>query len=167
MAVPRCDLVVRGGTVLTPGHQEIADVGVRAGQIAQLGGPMTGDDEIDAAGLLVLPGGIDAHVHLGCAALAEAMGHHEPVWVDDFGTGSLAAFAGGITTVGNMTFALPGESMKVAVAREMAGAAAEAAAEAAVDWFLHPVLTELTESTAAEIAALAADGHTSIKVFCP
>jgi dihydropyrimidinase len=155
------DLVVRSGTVLTPGHQEVADVGVRDGQIARIGGPMTGEEEIDAAGLLVFPGGIDAHVHLVCAALAEVTGKDEPVWVDDFWTGSLAAFAGGITTLGNMTFALPGESMAAAIAREMAGAATEAAA----DWFLHPVLTELTESTPAEVAALAAAGHTSIKVF--
>jgi len=161
VTVPHFDLVVRGGAVLTPGHQEIADVGIRGGQIAQLGGPMTADDELDAGGLMVLPGGIDAHVHLVCAALAEVTGQDEPVWVDDFWTGSLAAFAGGITTVGNMTFPLPGESMTEAVAREMAGAATEAAA----DWFLHPVLTELNDSTEAEIAALAADGHTSIKVF--
>jgi dihydropyrimidinase len=161
VAALHCDLVVRGGTVLTPGHQEIADVGISDGRIVQLGGPMTGDSELDAGGLLVLPGGIDAHVHLVCSALAEAAGQGEPIWVDDFWTGSLAALTGGITTIGNMTFALPGESMTAAVAREMAGAAAEAA----VDWFLHPVLTELTEGTEAEIAALAADGHTSIKVF--
>ncbi len=161
MTVAHRDLVVRGGSVRTPGHQEIADVGVSGGQIVQFGGQMTGEDEIDAAGLLVLPGGIDAHVHLVCGALAQATGRDEPTWVDDFWTGSLAAFAGGITTVGNMTFALAGESMTEAVAREMAGAGPEAA----VDWFLHPVLSELTDSTDAEIAALAADGHTSIKVF--
>src|SRR5215475_10299299 len=104
---------------------------------------MTGADELDATGLLVLPGGIDAHVHLVCAALAELAEPDEPLWVDDFWTASLAAFAGGITTVGNMTYPLPGESMSAAVAREMAGAAAEAAA----DWFLHPVLAELTASS--------------------
>jgi dihydropyrimidinase len=161
VAVPHCDVVVRGGTVLTPGHREIADVGISDGRIAQLGGPMTGDHEVDATGLLVLPGGIDAHVHLVSAGLAAATREHGPVWVDDFWTGSLAAFAGGITTIGNMTFALPGESMTGAVAREMA----DATAEAAVDWFLHPVLTVPTKSTAAEIATLAADGHNSIKVF--
>ena len=114
-------------------------------------------------GLLVLPGGIDAHVHLVYAALhdEEAVKEHGPIWVDDFWTGSLAAFAGGITTFGNMTFAMPGEPITAAVAREMAGAAAEAAA----DWFLHPVPSELTETTEAEIAALAADGHTTVKVF--
>jgi dihydropyrimidinase len=146
---------------VTPGRQEVADVGISDGKIVQLGGPMTGDEELAAAGLLVLPGGIDAHVHLVCAALAQATGQDEPIWVDDFWTGSLAAFAGGITTVGNMTFPLPGESMTAAIAREMDGAAGEAAA----DWFLHPVLAELSEHTEAEIAALAAGGHTSVKVF--
>ncbi len=60
-----------------------------------------------------------------------------------------------------MTFALPGESMTMAIVRDMAGAAVEAA----VDWFPHPVLAGLGGSTAAEITGLAADGHTSIKIF--
>jgi dihydropyrimidinase len=138
------DLVIRNGTVITPGHREIADVGVRDGRIAGIGGTMSGPEEIDADGLLVLPGGIDAHVHLVYAALAAELSQQEPVWVDDFWTGSLAAIAGGITTVGNMTFALPGETMTEAIAREIAGASAEAA----VDWFLHPVLTGLGDGHA-------------------
>jgi dihydropyrimidinase len=161
MAAPHFDLVVRGGTIVTPGHQEIADVGVRDGRIAQLGGSMTAEAEIAAGGLLVIPGGVDGHVHLVPGAQAAAANQLEPAWVDDFWTGSAAAIAGGITTVGNMTFPLPGESMTAAIAREMAGATAEAA----VDWFLHPVLAGLGDGTAAEIAALAADGHTSVKVF--
>jgi dihydropyrimidinase len=161
MAAPRFELVVRGGTIVTPGHRESADIGVRDGRIVQLGGGMAGQYELDARGLLVLPGGIDAHVHLVCAALADAVGRQEPMWVDDFWTGSLAAIAGGITTVGNMTFGMPGESMTAAIGREMAGASAEAA----VDWFLHPVLTGVSDGTGAEVAALAAAGHTSMKVF--
>ncbi len=161
MAAPHVDLVIRGGTIVTPGHQEIADAGVRAGRIARLGGAMTADAEIDAAGLLVIPGGIDGHVHLVSAAVAAAASQREPAWVDDFWTGSAAAIAGGITTVGNMTFARPGESMTAAVAREMA----EAGEQAAVDWFLHPVLPGLAGGTAAEIASLAAGGHASLKVF--
>jgi dihydropyrimidinase len=160
MAEERFDLVVRNGSVVTPGRQEIADIGVRDGRIAQLGGAMTGEEELDARGLLVIPGGIDAHVHLITPALVKAF-PDEPIWVDDFWSGSLAAFAGGITTIANMTFALEGETMTEAVAREMP----EAAAEAAVDWFLHPVLAGLGEGTVAEIAALAADGHASLKVF--
>ncbi|HWG01602.1 MAG TPA: amidohydrolase family protein [Trebonia sp.] len=156
-----CELVVRGGTVVTPGRREVADVGITDGRIARIGGAMTGQEEVSAHGLLVLPGGIDAHVHLVPAAPTATIGQDEPMWVDDFWTGSLAAFAGGITTIGNMTFALPGESMTAAIAREAAGAAAEAAA----DWFLHPVLAGLDQGAAAEITSLATDGHTSLKVF--
>jgi dihydropyrimidinase len=158
------DLVIRGGTVTGPGHREIADIGVRDGRIAQLGGAMTGREELDASGLLVVPGGIDAHVHLVCAALAAAVAAQfpgEPAWVDDFWSGSQAAIAGGITSVGNMTFGLPGESMTDAIERDKAGAAAEAG----VDFFLHPVLAGLGEDSAAEIGRLAAGGHTSLKVF--
>jgi dihydropyrimidinase len=158
------DLVVRGGLVAGGGHLEIADVGVRDGRVAQLGGTMTGRAEIGAAGLLVLPGGIDAHVHLVSGPLreiAEASYPGEPIWVDDFWSGSRAAIAGGITSIGNMTFPLPGETMSAAVARDQAGAAAEAA----VDWFLHPVLAGLDGSTTAEIAELAGAGHTTLKIF--
>ena len=161
------DLVVRGATVVSPGRQETADIGVRNGRIAQVGGGMTGREEIAADGLLALPGGVDAHVHLMyqglLAQLREAgeFDEDEPGWVDDFWTGSLAAIGGGITTIGNMTFPLPGETPRDAVAREMAGAAPEAA----VDWFLHPVLNDFAAAADGEIAALAADGHSSVKIF--
>ena len=161
------DVVVRGATVVSPGRQEEADIGVRDGRIAQIGGGMTGREEIAADGLLALPGGVDAHVHLMyqglLAQLREAgeFDQYEPSWVDDFWTGSLAAIGGGITTIGNMTFPLPGETPRDAVAREMAAAAPEAA----VDWFLHPVLTDLAAAADGEIAALAADGHASVKIF--
>ncbi len=68
MAIASFESVVRGGTIVTPGHREVADVGVRDGKIAQLGGAMRGQEELDARGLLVIPGGIDAHVHLTKAA---------------------------------------------------------------------------------------------------
>jgi dihydropyrimidinase len=161
MTAPGVDLVIRGATVVTPGHREVADVGITDGKIAQIGGPMTGHRELDAAGLLMLPGGVDAHVHLVCGAPAEPTDEPEPGWVDDFWSGSLAAIAGGITTVGNMTFAQHDETMTSAITREMAGAAAEAA----VDWFLHPVLSGPGADAGPEIDALAAAGHASLKVF--
>ena len=55
MTEQRFDLVVRNGTIVTPGHQEQADVGITGGRIAQLGGTMTGAEEIGAGGLLVIP----------------------------------------------------------------------------------------------------------------
>jgi dihydropyrimidinase len=89
-----------------------------------------------------------------------------PVWVDDFWSGSRAAIAGGITTIGNMTYAVPDEAGTeetpgAAITREMAGAAPEAA----VDWFLHPILLRPAALPEGEVAALAGRGHASIKMF--
>ena len=145
---PRChnagmefDLVIRGATVVTPGHQEAADIGIADGKTAQIGGAMTGAREIAAGGLLAIPGGIDAHTHLVHQALRERC--TSPIWVDDFWSGSRAAIAGGITTIANMTNPAVNddgaeETPSAAIAREMAGAAQEAA----VDWFLHPIFYE-------------------------
>jgi dihydropyrimidinase len=158
------DLVIRGATVVTPGHREIADIGIAGGRIAQLGGTMSAGNELAAGGLLAIPGGIDAHTHLVHQGFRERLG--SPIWVDDFWSGSRAAIAGGITTIGNMTNPAPtddgtDEGPGAAIAREMAGAAPEAA----VDWFLHPILYDPAALPEGTIAALAGDGHASIKMF--
>ena len=152
------DLVIRGGRVVTAAADGVADVGIRDGKIAQLGGEMHGRREIDAAGLCVLPGGVDVHVHLSQAARPEP---GRELWVDDFFTGSQAAIAGGITTIGNMTFQWAGESLCDALERDLAAGARDAA----VDFILHPVLTEPTPAAVEEVAGLAAQGHASLKLF--
>ena len=83
-------------------------------------------------GKLVMPGGIDAHVHL---TVTEEM-LSGPRWCDDFHSGTKAAAAGGITVVGNMTFPRGKETLVEAMDRE----AAEAKRDAIVDVILHPVL---------------------------
>ncbi len=158
------DLVIRGASVVTPGRQETADIGIADGKIAQIGGPMTGTADIAAGGLLAIPGGIDAHTHLVHQSLRERC--TLPVWVDDFWSGSRAAITGGITTIGNMTNPAVSddgteETPSAAVTREMAGAAEEAA----VDWFLHPIFYEPGTAPDGEIAALGEGGHASIKMF--
>ena len=153
----RYDLVLRGGQVVTAGGEGLADLAIHGGRIAQIGGAMSGADEIDAAGKLVLPGGIDAHVHL---SLIDEM-LDGPRWCDDFASGTAAAAAGGITAVGNMTFPREGESMRDAVLRD----AADADAMAIVDVFLHPVLTDPKTQPLDDIDALAAEGVTSLKFF--
>jgi dihydropyrimidinase len=163
-ALVALDLVIRGATVVTPGHQEVADIGIADGRIAQLGGAIAGARELAAGGLLAIPGGIDAHTHLMHQGLGDRL--DPPTWVDDFWSGSRAAIAGGVTTIGNMTFPLPGDGGTVetpgaAISREMAGAAPEAA----VDWFLHSVLVDPAALAAGDVAALARDGHASVKIF--
>ena len=151
------DVVIRNGMVVTGGSEAITDVGIRDGVIVQLGGDMTGTNEIDATDRYVLPGGIDAHVHL----TAPGTGPDSWRWVDDFEVGTRAAAAGGVTTVGNMSFPQPGEQMKAGLERDNA----DAAANAIVDYFQHTVLLTPDDEGIAQIEELAAEGHPSIKIF--
>jgi dihydropyrimidinase len=59
------DVVIRAGTAATAADVFRTDIGVRAGRIAALAVDLpSGRSEIDANGLLALPGGVDAHCHL-------------------------------------------------------------------------------------------------------
>src|SRR5437660_3009657 len=94
------DLVIVGGRIINAGSDTTADIGIQGGRIVQIGGDMEAERAIDARGKLVFPGGIDAHVHLSNPPDTD----QSAVWVDNFTSGTAAALAGGITTVGNMTF---------------------------------------------------------------
>ncbi|HEY1818411.1 MAG TPA: amidohydrolase family protein [Trebonia sp.] len=155
-----CDLVIRGGTVVTAGSSGECDLGISQGRVSQLGGSMRGRREIDAAGALVIPGALDMHVHLSSPEPAEP---GVPAWVDDFGSGSAAAIAGGVTTIGNMTFPGDGQSLRQALDRDLSAARGTAA----VDYLLHPVMSSPSPEALAELPQLAADGHTSLKLFMP
>jgi dihydropyrimidinase len=150
--------VIRGGTVVTAGSSALCDVAVRDGTVSQIGGSPRGGRELDATGALVLPGGIDMHVHLSSP---EPPQPGVPVWVDDFGSGSAAAIAGGITTIGNMAFPVDGDSLRQSLERDLAAARTLAS----VDYVLHPVLDSPTREALAELPRLAEAGHTSLKLF--
>jgi dihydropyrimidinase len=149
------DLVVRGGTVVTASSHGVVDVGVRDGRVVQIGGPMAASREVDAAGKLVLPGGVDVHVHLRSAS-DRGVG-----WADDFGSGTRAAAAGGITTIGNMTPPRQREGLVALVERTTR----EAERRALVDFVLHPILLDPAPRRLAELPELARLGHTSLKIF--
>jgi dihydropyrimidinase len=156
MAAESFDLVIKGGTVVTAESETLADVATRDGQIAAIGDGLRGEREIAAAGLFVLPGGVDPHVHLSPASPPPA-----PAWVDDFGSGTRAAAAGGITTVGNMVFPWRQQTLLEAVARDQA----TSERDAVIDVALHPVLTDPNTQPLTDIPALAERGHTSLKFF--
>ncbi len=153
----RFDLVVRNGLVITSGGRSHVDVGIRDGKVAQLGGQMRGVHDLDAAGRYVTPGGVDAHVHL-TDPIREDKDFH---WSDDFETGTRAALAGGVTTVGNMSFPPRDGTLRDAIEYDDS----EAQALSLTDYFLHPVLLRPTEDNLACIGPLHDEGHTSIKFF--
>lgn len=89
------DLVLKGGAVVNHDGTGIRDVGVRGGRIAEIGSIDTAaaGEEIECAGLHVLPGVIDSQVHFREPGLE----HKE-----DLETGSRAAVLGGVTAVFEM-----------------------------------------------------------------
>ncbi|MEM7326905.1 MAG: amidohydrolase family protein [Actinomycetota bacterium] len=156
------DTVITNGTVVTGGTEAVADVGITDGAITHLAGPGTladadGATVIDATGRYVLPGGIDAHVHLTPPGTEPGSWS----WVDDFEVGTRAAAAGGITCVGNMSFPRKGEQMIAGLERDRT----DAETNAIVDHFQHPVLLDPSDEGIAQIEELAEAGHTSIKIF--
>lgn len=152
------DLVVRGGSVVTPEGVLDCDVAVSEGRIAQLGIGLHGTRELDATASIVVPGGIDMHVHLSAPAVLAST---EP-FVDDFASGSRAAIAGGVTTFGQMSFREDEEGQTLASALERDLAACRE--QAAIDYVLHPSAVKPDASALEEIAGLAAQGYTSLKL---
>lgn len=89
-------MIIKNGAVALPGREkpEAVDIRIRDGKIVELGETLSGDEEIiEARGLLVLPGGIDPHVHFDDPGFTDR---------EDFAAGSRFAASGGITTVIDM-----------------------------------------------------------------
>src|SRR5882757_2180507 len=83
------DLVVRGGTVVTASDTINADVGIRDGRIVAVAEEIrTAGKDFNASGLLVMPGGIDSHVHLSQPTSDGSR------MADDFESGTRSAIAG-------------------------------------------------------------------------
>jgi dihydroorotase len=145
------DLLVRGGTVVTPEDSRVAHVLVEDGRILDV---VAGDAPparvvIDAAGLHVLPGLIDPHVHFRTPGLE---------YKEDFATGSRAAAAGGITTVIDMPNVVPPTWSVETLETKLAAIRGRAH----VDYALYAVLVE---GNLAQIGPLAAAGVCGFKIF--
>ena len=107
------DLLITGGTVVTPSEAAVLDIGVQDGRIAAIAAPGTLTDDatqtLDASGRIVTPGGIEPHAH---AAANVRPGAHELVaGVPNAGPleHSLGAIWGGTTTVVDFAPAPEGE----------------------------------------------------------
>jgi dihydropyrimidinase len=150
------DLAIRGGTVVTASDTFHCDVGIRGERIVVLGENLTASRTIDASGLLVLPGGIDSHVHI-----AQPSGP-EVEMADDFASATASAAAGGNTMV--LPFALQqrGRSLRTCVEEYRR----KAENECYIDTAFHLIVSDPTpEVLGQELPALLKDRYTSFKVF--
>jgi dihydropyrimidinase len=146
------ELLVRGGRVVNADGTSMADVRIVDGVIVEVApnlAPAANARIIDATRRLVLPGGIDPHTHL------------HPGFVDDFTTGSRAALAGGITTVGTFAFA----SRDVTLVQAVDRVAEQVSSGAIADVILHAAVWPPPADAAAQLRALAERGQPSFKIF--
>ena len=146
------DLLIRGGTLVLPWGEETADVAVRHGRIAALGPPATttADTTIQAAGLHVLPGLIDPHVHLRDPG--------DPA-IETIPTGTRAAVLGGLTAV----FDMPNTTPAITDADQLAWKQGYAEANAWCDMGLY---VGATKPNTPDLATLEQqEGVCGIKVF--
>jgi dihydropyrimidinase len=155
--MPDFDLAIRGGTIVTASDTYRADVGIRGGRIIAISERIeSAARTIDASSLLVMPGGIDSHVHLSQPAFGG------PKMADDFVTGTRSAIAGGNTTV--LPFALQprGASLRTCVMDYHK----EADGKSYADYGFHLIIANPSPSVLGqELPALVGDGYTSFKVF--
>ncbi|MEL6999180.1 MAG: dihydropyrimidinase [Pseudomonadota bacterium] len=151
------DTIVKGGTVVTAADTYKADIGIRDGRIVQIADHLTEAAEvIDAGGLLVLPGGIDSHVHI-----AQPSGPGV-VQADDFESATRAAAFGGHTTV--LPFCLQQKGQTLREALNWYHGLAEG--QCYVDVSFHMIVTDPTPQVLGQdLPALVAEGYTSVKVF--
>ena len=151
------DTIIRGGTVATASDTFSCDVGITGGRIAALGANLGAAKEVvDATGKLVLPGGIDSHVHLSQPSGPGI------VMADDFASGTRAAAFGGNTMVLPFAMQQKGESLREVVKQYHA----KADGQCYVDVSFHLIIADATDRVLGqELPALVNDGYTSFKVF--
>jgi dihydropyrimidinase len=146
--------IIRGGTLITSSTTLVADVLIDGERIAQTGQNLPAADAqlIDAAGKLVMPGGVDPHTHFDLPMFGT-------VSSDDHYTGHKAAAFGGTTTVMDfVSFDHPSLEASVEAWRRKAE-------KAAIDYGFHMNLTRFDESIKGQIPALRSQGITTLKVF--
>ncbi len=147
-------ILIKGGMLVTAEGSFSADILVEGEKISQIGQNLqVAEAEIvDATGKMILPGGVDPHVHLDLPMFGT-------VSSDDHYTGTKAAAFGGTTTIIDFV------SFDFPTLRESVDKWHVKAEKAAVDYSAHMNLTRFDEKIAAEIPSLRGMGITTLKVF--
>jgi dihydropyrimidinase len=148
------ELLIRNGTIANATGRTQGDVRIVNGTITEIGANLTpgaGARVIDATGKLVLPGGIDPHVHLGLRPGIKGS--------DDYTSGSRAALAGGVTTIGNFITQVANEATAVT----LASARDEVKKQAIADIILHYTVNDPNAVTKQDLDLLAT-GY-DLKIF--
>ncbi len=149
--------LIRNGKVVTADQTKMADVLIEGEVIKEVraGIPVESASRIiDAAGMYVLPGGIDCHTHLD-------MPFGGTTSADDFETGTRAAAFGGTTSI--VDFAIQARGTKMRDALDTWWKNAES--KACIDYGLHMIVTDLGECGLEDMDEMVNEGVASFKLF--
>jgi len=163
--------VIRGGLVITAAEELRADVLIEGEQVVAIAASGSGvadawsathsapdgwtaDRVIDATGMYVIPGGVDAHTHMELPFGGTSAS-------DTFETGTRAAAWGGTTTI--VDFAV--QSVGGALREGLDAWHAKADGNCAIDYGFHMILADVNDASLKEMDLLVAEGVTSFKLF--
>jgi dihydropyrimidinase len=150
-------ILIKNGRIITATDDYVADIYIEGETISAIGKNLNvkADNEIDASGKLVMPGGIDPHVHLDMPF----MGTYSS---DNYETGTRAALYGGTTTVIDFILQTQGKSLQSAL-QEWKGRSDN---NAVGDYSFHMAVTDFNDETKKEIKHfIEVEGITSFKTF--
>lgn len=150
------DVVIRNGTIISASDTYSADLAIRDGKLIMIGQNLNIEAArvFDATGRFVLPGAIDAHVHL-------QMPVGRLVSADDCESGTRAAACGGVTTILDFATPDPGQPLDSAITERIA--LFEPAAQ--IDFGLHAVIRDTGDGLAGHMKKSIGLGVTSFKVY--
>ena len=150
-------VLIQNGTIVNADATVKADLLIDGATIKEIreGIPASAAETVvDAHGLLLLPGGIDAHTHLD-------MPFGGSKSADDFETGTRAAAIGGTTTI--VDFAIQARGTKMRAALDCWWKKAEG--KACIDYGLHMIVTDLPDAGLEDMDDMVREGVASFKLF--
>ncbi|HSN97282.1 MAG TPA: dihydropyrimidinase [Candidatus Nanopelagicales bacterium] len=151
-------ILIKNGEIITASDRFVGDVYCEGGTIAAVGPALekrhADDRVIDASGQIILPGGVDAHVHMELPFMGTESS-------DDFETGTAAGVAGGTTSI--IDFVIPARGQHLLDGLSMWREKAE---KAVSDYALHMAVTWFSDRTLSEMETCVREhGITSFKTF--
>ena len=159
------DLIVRSDRVVTPHGVHALDIGIRDGRIVTLSDHGGLDAQgsartVDAGGRIVMPGGIDPHVHCFWPIPSHDGASH--ILTEPPAHVSRAALHGGTTTLIDFAFWSPGETLSETIAqRDQAFAG-----KCHCDYAYHLMLQgQVPPQVLAELGEKIDDGYATVKIF--
>jgi dihydropyrimidinase len=148
--------LIRNGRVVTAVDDYKADILIEGETVSTIGAKLDveADVVIDAAGKLVIPGGIDPHTHMELP-----FGGTEAS--DDFRTGTIAAAHGGTTTIIDFAVQYKGQALIEGVDNWHK----KAEGKCVIDYGFHLITTEFEDNQTEELHTVMDEGVTSFKLF--